>query len=578
MEFSIRPFHKNSYPKRAVLIKGDNAAVWLHETYKMGLDPNDAVMYALPGAVANQLFGCLVVPKASFKADVRNNSFMQCINGRLFIPENTIIFPELAKTEWDKHFPGAAYVMHPDIGLAELEEEIDWGTLLQLPQEARAVITTPSKGVYIPQAIRSISIDADKDALAESIEKQAGEGAEAIPVNLEKVMQGNQREIDKLLKYLEKHPEAALSLGIPLDTLGSFRGGGGGSYKFGSSRETRSESRFELSTEGRILIYVLVGFIVFILLIALLNRTGGGGSGMMPFFLIILVGRFMFWLFRRGSNDDAPRRAPQQSSGRATTIDNDTFADLQKKYTQLAEDFVAQKEYQKAAAVYLKLLKNYWKAAQVLEEGGYYGEAGAIYLKYCKNKHHAAECFEKGRLYNQAIEIYKELEQTEKVAELYALLNQNEEAMRYYGMVAEDYISKNQYVKASLIYRKKMDQPLQAQALLLEGWHKKLDAHNCLNNYFANIENPDALIAEIKRFYKDELESSRGDAFLQIIKIEFHKHEALQAPVRDIAYEIIASRLDATPFIASELIAFNPKDKTLGKDVMKFKASRVKRG
>jgi hypothetical protein len=227
--------------------------------------------------------------------------------------------------------------------------------------------------------------------------------------------------------------------------------------------------------------------------------------------------------------------------------------------------------------VYLKLLKNNVRAAQVLEEGGYYGEAGAIYLKYCKNKIAAANCFEKGKLYNKAIDIYKQLEQTEKVGDLYLLLNQEDEAGRFYKMVAEDYVSKKQYIKASLIYRKKMNQPLQAQALLLEGWHKNFDAFNCLNNYFTNISGADILIAEIRRFYIKELDEKRKETFLKVIKVEFNKHEVLEAPIKDIAYEIIADCIKTNPLIASELTSFNPKDKSLTKDIMKFKAAEMNR-
>jgi MoxR-vWA-beta-propeller ternary system domain bpX3 len=569
MEFNIRPFHKNSYPRQGVLIKSPDAVVWLQEAYKMGLDPEHAAMYAVPGAAANQLFGCLVVPKLNAKiADVGKNSFMQCLNHKLFIPENTVVFPELSAAEWAKLFPGAVYIMHPDTGLAELTEEIDWSLLLELPQLAPAAITVPSKGVYIPQAIRSISIEADKDELTESIEKQVGAGVTDVDIKMEKIMKGNQREIDKLLKYLEKHPEAALTLGIPLDVMGSSRGGGGGKFVFGKG----GGGSFSTKSDVQIILYIFGGIIAFMLLMVFLSTRSGSSSSYFPFFIIFLLVRLIYAFLKKNG------AGKSSGSGRAATIDKDTFADLQKKYNDLAESYLAQKDYKKAAGVYLKLLKNHRKAAHVLEEAGFYAEAGAIHLKYSKDKLIAAQCFEKGRLYSRAIELYKELEQTEKVADLYTLLNQNNEAARYYTIVAEDYIKNKQYVMASLIYRKKMQQPLEAQELLLVGWHKKLDAHNCLNNYFANIENPDVLIREIKRFYNDELEDNRKEAFLQIIKIEFHKHKPIQEPIREIAYEIIASCIETNPSIASDLMAFNPDDKSLTKDVLKFKASKIKRG
>lgn len=565
MELKIKPFHKNSYKRACVLIKGADAAVWLQEIYKMGLDPEDTVVYALPGIKANEIFGCLVILKGGAKVtDVGRNSYMQCVNHKLFIPENTIVFPELSDAEWAKLFTAPAYVMHQDIGFAELTDEIDWDLLIQMPGEAQSEITVPSKSVYIPNSIRSISIEADEEKLAEEVENQVGSpDAKDMPFNMDKIMKGNQREIDKLLKYLEKHPEAALTLGIPLDVMGSSRGGGGARFVFGKN----GGSIFNPDRGTLALIYILVGVIALVFIIAFFMGKGGGTSSF-PLIIIFFIGRFLYTFFKDSDSN-------RYNSGGAATIADDKFAALQAKYEKLAQDYIAQKEYHKAAGIYLKLLKNNFRAAQVLEEGGYYGEAGAIYLKHCKDKSRAAQCFEKARLYGQAIEIYKELGENEKVGDLYVLLNQEKEAERYYEMVAEDYVKHNQFVKASLIYRKKMKQPLGAQDLLLQGWHKNFDANNCLNNYFANIENTDVLIAEIKRFYKVELEDKRKEAFLQVIKTEFYKHESLQKPVKEIAYEIIAEAIETSPFLASELVNFNPKDRSLTKDIMKFKSSKM---
>ena len=571
MEFKIKPFHKNSYPRQGILIKSPDAKVWLQEVYKMGVDPENTFMYPLPDVIPNEIYGCLVVLGEGVRiTDVGRNSYMQCINNRLFIPENTIVFPELNAIEWRKQFTANTYVMHQAIGLVELTEEIDWNLLLEMPQAAHAEITLPAKGIYIPQTIRSFSIEADEEKLARDIEKQVGTtDAKDVPFNMDKIRKGNQREIDKLLKYLEQHPEQALALGIPLDVLGSSRGQGGGRFVFGKTGGRLLDSNSSL----RIVLYVIVAIVALFFIIGFLYSNNSNRISGFPFIVIFLVCRFIY----SGLNKNATGTAGYGDSGKAITMADDKFAILKNRYEQLATDYAAQKKYQKAAGIYLKLLKNNFKAAEALEDGGYYGEAGAIYLKYCKDKSLAAACFEKGKLYAQAIDIYKELEATEKVADLYTFLQKEKEAMIYYEMVTEDYVKSKQYVKASLVYRKKMKQPLKAQALLLEGWHNKLDPHNCLNNFFANIENTDALVREIKRFYADELEESRKEAFLQVIKIEFHKHESLQAAVKEIAYEIIAGCIDSKPSIASELIGFNPKDKSLSKDIMKFKASKMRK-
>ncbi|WP_259014669.1 hypothetical protein [Emticicia fluvialis] len=508
MVFEIKPFHKNSFPRKGILIKGSDAREWLQGIYKLGIDPEKARIYALPDNTANKIFGCLVVPEKGIEPiDIGSNNYMQCINNKLFIPENTITFPEISQAEWSRQFSGHAYVMHPHIGMVELTEEIDWSQLIKLPDVAEAEITRPSEGIYIPDKLHSISIQADENSLAKSIEEQVKtDAAYDLSLNIDKLMKGNHREVDKLLELLKKHPEKALLLGIPLDVMGSYRGGGDGKFKFGKTigGESREGSKIGLAAR----IWVLIAAIVFIAVFF----TNKKDASSIPVILIAI------WLIYKAfkASPDGNRR-----SSRAARIDMSKFETLQNQYEKLAKDFVAQKEYHKAAAVYLKLLNNPFMAGQVLEEGGYYGEAGAIYLKHCKDRDRAATCFEKGRLYMKAIEIYKELQQPEKVADLYTLLKNSKEANRYYEMVIEDYIKNKQYVRASIIYRKKMKQPLKGQALLLQGWHQNLDAYNCLNNYFVNIENTELLINEIRRFMPMNLKKASKKPFYRLSRLNF---------------------------------------------------------
>ncbi|MCY1692708.1 hypothetical protein OVA29_21550 [Exiguobacterium sp. SL14] len=139
----------------------------------------------------------------------------------------------------------------------------------------------------------------------------------------------------------------------------------------------------------------------------------------------------------------------------------------------------------KAVKVYMNLMKDYYRGAKTLEDGGLYNEAAVIYLKKLKNKSEAANCYEKAKQYKKAIDLYKELEQKEKVGDLYRKMNDAKNANIYYQMVVDDCVNNSQMVKkGSLIYRKKMELPDEAQKILLKGWEEDRDAFNCLNNYF----------------------------------------------------------------------------------------------
>ena len=156
--------------------------------------------------------------------------------------------------------------------------------------------------------------------------------------------------------------------------------------------------------------------------------------------------------------------------GRSFYVDDVLFDKIRNKYEELAEKYINEKNYRKAAKVYMNLLQDNYRGAKTLEDGELYNEAAVIYLSKLKNKSEAASCFEKGKQYKKAIDLYKELEQKEKVGDLYREVHDVANSNLYYQMVIDDYVKNNQVVKGSLIYRKKMDQPEAAQKILLQGW------------------------------------------------------------------------------------------------------------
>jgi tetratricopeptide (TPR) repeat protein len=228
-------------------------------------------------------------------------------------------------------------------------------------------------------------------------------------------------------------------------------------------------------------------------------------------------------------------------------------------------------DYTKAAFVYMKLLKNYTLAAQTLEKGKFYGEAASVYLNYCYNKGKAAECFEKGAMISNAIELHKELNNLEKVGDLYAAINNRKEALFHYRKVADSYTANHQYLKAALLYRKKMNEEETAQDVLLKGWRQNRDAFNCMNNYFSGIRETKQLGYEIETVYQNEVTLVNREIFLRVLQHEYGRHQELNQQVRDLAYEIIVEQAKSNPSIVSELQKFNKEDKLLTKDTMRFK-------
>jgi tetratricopeptide (TPR) repeat protein len=251
------------------------------------------------------------------------------------------------------------------------------------------------------------------------------------------------------------------------------------------------------------------------------------------------------------------------------------FDKIRNKYEELAQKYINEKDYRRAAKVYMNLLRDNYRGAKTLEDGGLFNEAAVIYLKKLKNKSEAANCYEKAKQYRKAIDLYKELEQKEKVGDLYREINDVKNANTYYQMVVDDYVNNNQMVKGSLIYRKKMDMPDEAQKILLKGWEEDCDAFNCLNNYFANIFDIKRLDQQIQELY-EKTPSDKKITYLEAMKYEFKKDPKIQSTTRNIAYEIIAEKVATRSEIVNELKHFNPDDEVILKDISRYKMGRNK--
>ncbi|WP_292011225.1 APC family permease [Chryseobacterium sp.] len=236
MEFRIKPFPKNRYPRTGLLIKGSTPSVWLREMEFLGIALDKVKSFAIPSQEPNVLYGCFIIFHSETFAEVGKNIRFQCVENKMFIPENTIFYPEMNSEEW-QHIDADFLIMHPDFGLVKLSEQIHWVSLLQDSVKSGSEVRKPLNGVKIPQKIESYMVEMDDEKVLEELQKRQTdeEWMKNLPFDMKKVLAGNQKEIEKYLKYIEKYPERAVDLGVPLDTLGTSRGDGFGKFKFGEN-------------------------------------------------------------------------------------------------------------------------------------------------------------------------------------------------------------------------------------------------------------------------------------------------------------------------------------------------------
>ncbi len=310
--------------------------------------------------------------------------------------------------------------------------------------------------------------------------------------------------------------------------------------------------------------------LAFIKVIALFGQLGHQsiGSVIGQVFLFLLVA-FVILAIITALDKDTMGSSGSGGGGTAY-LESSMFDKVRQAYEDMARKYLKEGNYKGAAQVYMNLLQDNYRGASTLADGGLYNEAAFIYLKKLYNKEQAAQCYEKAKNYKKAIELFRELNQKEKVGDLYLKINDRENAHHFYQMVIDDYVHNRQMVKASLIYRKKMDMPEKAQEHLLKGWRRDWDGYNCLNNYFANIADMNVLQQAIRQQYK-ELSDVQKRTYLSLMKHEFKKDESLRTLTRDIAYEIVAGQVRQHPDVVSELKFFNPEDKNILKDILRFK-------
>ncbi len=569
MKLRIKPAKENSYPLGGFLIKSPSVQVWVEELQSLSFTLQDVQVYPLPGTVAKSVWGCFVAVHGELTADmVGKKELCQRVFPNFYIPEKTKLTPSLSESDRAVLFPSALHLFHPEIGWAEQEATFDWTAHLELPAEKIRTIIQPENSVFIPQQIKSFQIKAvppeeliknleenllpgrekmpddpldilekgrlalyrklfekpdDKDAetgrtglmnalnsFAKSMSDKGEDWSDNLQEDFEQLHKRNQKQLEKLLDWLKKNPEEALKYAIPLDDNHSSRGGRAGG-DFMLSKQWGNLSLF-----GRQL------------------SRGGGGS-----------------------------------------YDNgDDYYRLQQQYEQTAKDLIAKKQYKKAAFVYLKLLKNNYRAAQTLEDGQLYQEAALIYLKHANDKFRAAQCYEKGNMFREAIELYEEMNMFELVGDLYMKLQDREHAAVYYEKTVDQFKAQYKYMEASGIYKNKLQDLTKAQAVLLKGWEEARSGHKCLNQYFSNIPDLKKLKDEIDFVYHNKVDGSNREIFLKVIKKEYKKKNELSEDLREMGYEIIATQAIKNPRIVSELTEFNPRDKEIKKDTFRFNKVR----
>jgi hypothetical protein len=663
MHIRLEHIDRNLYSINAILIKGTESTIWLDEINRMGFTLHEINAFVINKKDSQEIYGCVVVfEKDKKKIALEKNQYLQLAYDKIIVPCYTEIYPSLTSYDLSYKLNFGLYLLHPETGFQILENSINWKKLTFLPQPSEKVVTKAILSEPLPSFLKAVSYQLNLKKVSDELEENPfkNNSNEKPPFDIDKVMKGSEKEIDKFLAYLASNPDQAMKYAIPLDLMGSSRGSNFVSFKFSENIFSRiaswfskftsklikntpsSESRLPTdsskatgNTNGNIGLVVIGGLFLIFIIYLTIQSTKENNRGVFNFlfsilkiilifyvvyhllnflsertygsnfqkkmlnsenintlvygfirvivyliafaFVIMLLTVFTKWtlLFflllvisftiKSGINIGSSRR-----DGIAI-IENDRFNKLLMKYNELAENAIKHGDYQKAAYVYLKLLKTPIKAADTLKQGKDYIGAATIYETKCQNNKAAAECYALGKQYNKAIELYKKMNEYVLIGDLYIELSKVDEANVYYNMKVDELLNRQKYLDASEIQKVKIKSLREAQNSLLTGWRKNAEDKKCLLAYFNNFSTYEEVQKAIDYIYKNELNTSNKDVFLEVLREQYIKDPCMENFTQKIAHELIIELSKKHKNYAQRLRYFDKDNGYLTKDLLRFK-------
>lgn len=165
-------------------------------------------------------------------------------------------------------------------------------------------------------------------------------------------------------------------------------------------------------------------------------------------------------------------------------VDPDLQRRLLEQYRRLASREIALGRHRRAAYIYAALLGEFHLAATTLESGGHFREAAALYEQRLHQPERAAECLRKGRCWPEAVALFERLGRHETVGDIYAELEQREEAEAAWRRAVAEWLRNDNVLAAAKLIEMKLGLPDEAFERLTSAWPTSQQAQRCLTEAF----------------------------------------------------------------------------------------------
>ena len=558
----------------AAFISSNDPRVWLAELSRWGRSAADWACYAVPESVQSVAVSGLfvVTEKPQLELISPHLLWFNRVGERLFVPIDAELTPSVSEAELAKILIFDVQLFHPTIGWVGFNrsDKLDLATLIDLNITNKTDWTYAQEGLQPPPKLNQISIQPlSNQKVVESLKGGLEQKPlKDIPLKDGSTPNDEKSALDKLMDDIQeqllkggRNVLDALNNLLPENTTGreSILDA---PYRWLEERMSALQQKRESELQR------------------LLDMFDDNPDEALKYAMPL-------------DNPYANRgtAAPSSLLGERSTdfnlggigggqaVDNwstdSHYIDLRKKYLDAANRANENGDYRRAAYIYAHLLGDFGAAANVLEQGGFFREAAALYREHLDNVPSAARCLEKGGLYLEAIELYIQLEQDEKVGDLYQRIEQAKNAAFYYEKCVEKAINQYDYIETARLEAEKLNDITRAKASLLRGWHAQsfTQQESCLRRYFGLLmdESVEATAEQIEPIFKKSPEQRLAFLGVLINVNHLYSQPDFQKAARPIAYQIVSEEtVKGNRAVIKDLEHFFPDDTLIGKDTSLF--------
>jgi tetratricopeptide (TPR) repeat protein len=253
------------------------------------------------------------------------------------------------------------------------------------------------------------------------------------------------------------------------------------------------------------------------------------------------------------------------------------------KYREAANRELALGRYRRAAYIFAQLLGDFGSAANVLKQGRFYREAATLYREQLKDPAAAAACLEAGGLLLEAIPLYESLGRHEKVGDLYATLQRQDDAEHHYRQAVKRLFQGADLLGAARILETKLNVPDEALATLESGWPQSHQAAACLREAFELMGRRGRHEEATRRLARLRPELKEGELALALSGVlarvaASYPNPELRLLAADAARLVVGNRLagdvacgaSEMRALLNSLMRLTPDDRLLARDANRY--------